>query len=163
MRPPEHNFSLPSASSAPHCPFRNSANLFSLLLLSAAKLSDKHPLTPTPLPQRGDGRVKWSLCPRPLGGDGGSQPAFSSAGASRVRGFIRHCIMQRSVKPVFSDTAPFTGGVSIFDSPAGSGVIGNGIPFERPVISAKAAIQSASHWKSAADRLDSRLRGNDGT
>ena len=72
-------------------------------LLSAAKLSDKHPLTPAPLPQRGEGRVKWSLCPRPLGGEGGSQPAFSSAGASRVRGFIRHCIMQRSVVRVRPD------------------------------------------------------------
>jgi len=29
-------------------------------------------------------------------------------------------------KTGFSDTAPFTGGVSIFDSPAGSGVIGMG-------------------------------------
>jgi hypothetical protein len=66
-------------------------------LLSAAKLSDKHPLTPAPRPQRGEGRGKWSLCPRPLGGEGGSQPPLSSAGASRVRGFIRHCIMQRSV------------------------------------------------------------------
>jgi hypothetical protein len=56
--------------------------LLGSVLLSAAKLSDKHPLTPAPLPQRGEG---------------GSQPAFSSAGASRVRGFIRHCIMQRSV------------------------------------------------------------------
>ena len=66
-------------------------------LLSAAKLIAKDPLTPAPLPQRGEGRVKLSCRPRPLGGEGGSPPALSSAGARRVRGFVRHHIIQRSV------------------------------------------------------------------
>jgi hypothetical protein len=39
--------------------------------------------------------------------------------------------------------------------PAGAGVIWSA------VIPAKAGIYSASHWKSTADGLDSRFRGND--
>ncbi len=62
-----------------------------------AKLSDKDPLTPAPLPQGGEGRVSLNLRPRPLGGEGGPHPAFSSAGAGQVRGSIRRPILQSSV------------------------------------------------------------------
>ena len=50
-----------------------------------------------PLPQGGEGRVSLNLRPRPLGGEDGPQPALSSAGAGRVRGFIRQPIRQSSV------------------------------------------------------------------
>jgi predicted nucleic acid-binding protein len=62
------------------------------LLLIAAKLSDKDPLTPAPLPQGGEGRGNLSYRPRPLGGEGGAQ--------RRVRGFIRHSIVQSSIMEV---------------------------------------------------------------
>ncbi len=44
---------------------------------------------------------------------------------------------------------------------AGAGVIWNGIPFETPVIPAKAGIYPPNLWKCAVVGLDSRFRGND--
>ena len=44
---------------------------------------------------------------------------------------------------------------------SGSGVIRETSALHAVVIPAKAGIHSASHWKHAADGLDSRLRGND--
>jgi hypothetical protein len=41
------------------------------------------------------------------------------------------------------------------------GVVRNGIPYETPVIPAKAGIHTASLWKGGVNRLDSRFRGND--
>jgi hypothetical protein len=43
----------------------------------------------------------------------------------------------------------------------GAGVIWNGIPYEPPVIPAKAGIHWANPWKCADYGLDSRFRGND--
>ena len=60
---------------------------------SSPRLSGVYPLTPAPLPQGGEGRVNLSFGPRPLGGEGGSQPALSSAGARRVRGFADEQMM----------------------------------------------------------------------
>ena len=45
--------------------------------------------------------------------------------------------------------------------PPGSGVICEEQASPGEVIPAKAGISSASHWKCAADGLDSRFRGND--
>ena len=44
---------------------------------------------------------------------------------------------------------------------ARAGVIWDAIPFETPVIPAKAGIHFARLWNCGADGLDSRLRGND--
>ncbi len=75
-------------------------------LLSAAQLSDKTPSPPRPAKRRAPSALRSplspkgeragvytfspptleNLCPRPLGGEGGPPPAFSSAGAGRVRG-----------------------------------------------------------------------------
>src|SRR5947208_16177440 len=45
----------------------------------------------------------------------------------------------------------------------GGGVIWHRIHLEAHVIPAQAGIHCAGRWKRSADRLDSRLRGNDGT
>ncbi len=44
------------------------------------------------------GKVDLTSTPRPLGGEGGPPPAFSSAGAGRVRGFIRNAVLEKSLK-----------------------------------------------------------------
>ncbi|SPE27077.1 hypothetical protein SBA2_320038 [Acidobacteriia bacterium SbA2] len=57
-----------------------------------AEISDNtpDPSPPAPLPQGGEGRNNPSLCPRPLGGEGGAQ--------RRVRGLVRRGIMRPSVE-----------------------------------------------------------------
>ena len=58
----------------------------SRLLLIVAKLSDKDPLTPTPLPQGGEGRVRLSLRPSlPRGrGEGAIEPTSLAPWGERV-------------------------------------------------------------------------------
>ena len=44
------------------------------------------------------GNADLTLLPRPPGGEGGPRPALSSAGAGRVRGFIRDAVLQKSMQ-----------------------------------------------------------------
>ena len=84
-----------SVRSADSCATRVSAPGFASLDEGSfsAQMNVGHPLTPAPLPQGGEGRVNLSFRPRPLGGEGGSPPALSSAGARRVRGFADEQMM----------------------------------------------------------------------
>jgi multidrug efflux pump subunit AcrB len=56
------------------------------------------------------GKADLTSTPRPLGGEGGPQPALSPAGAGRVRGFTRNVILEKSrqVGATSSGAAPQT-------------------------------------------------------
>ena len=81
------------------------------VVLDNAKSGDENPLTPSPLPRRGEGEAKLRLRPRPLGEEGGSPSAFSSDGARRVRGFVPHSVARRSGQHSRKHTA---GGLTLY-------------------------------------------------